>query len=142
MNDGIFACVGALGFVVIVLAFIIVLRYINYKETMNLAEKGLARPQPARRNSDGKDTLRWGIILAAIGLALILGMWPLGSLMHMDLPLGFGPWMVIGLLPLFFGLGLVLIYVLTSGGKKDGNGGEPPVNSDHLSENNDKEGAA
>jgi sterol desaturase/sphingolipid hydroxylase (fatty acid hydroxylase superfamily) len=139
MNDGIFACAGALGFVVIVFAFIIVLRFINYKETMNLAEKGLMRPQPARRDRDGKDTLRWGIILAAVGLALILGMWPLGSLMHMDLPFGFGPWMVIGLLPLFFGLGLVLIYVLTSNGKtKENNGGEPPVNSDQSSENGNK----
>ena len=77
-----------------------------------LAEKGLIQAEPARRN--GKDTLRWGIVITAIGLALCIGLYPLGfQVESARFPLGFGPWMLLGLLPTFFGLGLILIYVLT-----------------------------
>jgi hypothetical protein len=107
-----------LGFFVVVFAFIIVLRLINYRETIALAEKGLLRPEGAGR--DGKDTLRWGIIFSAVGLALCVGLWPVSALFPTyAFPLGLGPWMLVGLVPLFFGLGLVLIYVLTRPEEKD-----------------------
>ena len=87
-------------------------RYLEYKETVALAAQGLVKPRPP---NDGKDTLRWGIASAAIGLALVLGLWPLGAAIGGlgRFPLGLGPWMLLGLLPLFFGLGLVLIYLIT-----------------------------
>jgi hypothetical protein len=50
-------------------------RYLRYKETIALAERGLLRPQRTRRN---RDTLRWGIIIMMIGLGLLCGLWPLG----------------------------------------------------------------
>ena len=88
-----------------------ILRYIHYRETRALAEKGLIRSQ---KQSDGKDTLRWGIVITAVGLALCVGLWPLGFLPGADrYPLGLGPWMLVGILPTFFGLALILIYVLT-----------------------------
>ena len=34
--------------------------------------------------------------------------------------MGFGPWMILGLLPLFIGLGLILIYVVTREPKDKG----------------------
>jgi len=89
---------------------IILFRYLSYRETLYLADKGLLRPE---KNSNGKDSLRWGIIIAAIGIALCLGLYPLGQAYNSVYPLGFGPWMLLGLLPLFFGLALILIYVLT-----------------------------
>lgn len=99
------------GFIVVaVIAVVITFRYLSYRETLALAEKGLARPE---RERDGKDTLRWGIIIAALGLALTLGLYPLGMHYRTTYPLGFGPWMLLGLVPLFFGLALILIYVLT-----------------------------
>jgi hypothetical protein len=110
MND-IIPCVGGLGFVFLVLGFIVLMRYLNYQETLKLAEKGLVRP--VRQNGNGKGALIWGILITAIGLATTIGMWPLGFMLRMDLPFGFGPWMLAGLLPMFFGLGLVLVYVLT-----------------------------
>ncbi len=86
-----------------------------------LAEKGLVKPprerNGGRANGGSKAALVWGVILAAIGLALILGLWPLGfTSVGRGFMFGFGPWMLFGLLPLFFGLALVLIYVLTRPG--------------------------
>jgi len=102
-------CLASAALLLIILAFIILLRYISYRETRMLAEKGLSRPE---RQTDGKESLRWGIILIAVGLALSIGLYPLGSRFRGDYPLGFGPWMLLGLLPLFFGVALILIYVL------------------------------
>jgi len=110
MENYILLCTGTAGGVIAVLALIAFFRYLSYRETLALAEKGLARPE---KPHNGKGTLRWGILLSAIGLALCLGLWPLGANVGSRYPLGFGPWMLFGLLPLFFGLALVLIYVLT-----------------------------
>ncbi|MEW5869698.1 MAG: DUF6249 domain-containing protein [Chloroflexota bacterium] len=80
-------------------------RYLRHREIIALAEKGLLHPQP----KDGKDALRWGIVFTAIGLALILGLLPVAWQ-------GAWPLLLLGLLPAFFGLSLVLIYVLTRPG--------------------------
>jgi Domain of unknown function (DUF6249) len=96
---------------IIFFGFFAFLRYLSYRETLALAEKGLVRP----RRGNGKDALRWGIAITMIGIALCVGLWPLGmrgSLLG-EFPLGMGPWMLFGLVPTFFGLGLILIYVLT-----------------------------
>ncbi len=124
-----FACLSFTGIFVFLFSLLAFMRYMNYRETLALAEKGLVRPDRARGN--GKDTLRWGIAIAAIGMALCLGLYPLGFLGGGSrFPLGFGPWMLAGLLPMFFGLGLILIYVLTREDKKAENGEakklEPP----------------
>jgi len=116
MND-IIPCIGGLGFVALVFGFILLMRFLAYRETMELAEKGLVKPQ---RNGTGKGTLVWGILITAIGLALLLGLWPLGySFGASQFPLGFGPWMLAGLVPTFFGVALILIYVLTREDKQD-----------------------
>jgi hypothetical protein len=99
-----------LAFSGLLFTLIVIMRYINYRETLALAEKGLIRPQ---KQSDGKETLRWGIVITAIGLALCVGLWPIGFLPGDDYPFGLGPWMVIGIVPTFFGLALILIYALT-----------------------------
>ncbi len=110
-------CAGVLAFFVVLFSFILGWRYLSYRETVYLAEKGLVRPPRERngRNGRGRATLVWGILIASIGVALMLGLWPLGmvGMGASNYPLGFGPWMLFGLLPLFFGLALVLIYILT-----------------------------
>lgn len=108
-------CTGAVLSLLLFLGFIVVMRYISYKETLSLAEKGLARPERGQRK--GKGLLIWGIMVAAVGLALCLGLYPLG-LTHMDpnYPMGLGPWMLAGLLPLFIGMGLILVYVIIGDG--------------------------
>jgi len=95
-------CVFGVAIFLILFLFFAFVRYLRHREILTLAEKGLAYPE--RRN--GKDTLRWGVAISAIGLALIVGLLPIA---WQD----FWPILLIGLLPTFFGLGLVLIYVLT-----------------------------
>jgi di/tricarboxylate transporter len=111
MNDAFFPCAGTVLLLFLILGFVLLMRYLNYKETISLAEKGLVRP--GRPQGEIKNFLRWGIVLAAIGLALTIGLWPLGLSPGSDYPLGLGPWMLGGFIPLFLGLGLVLIYYLT-----------------------------
>lgn len=120
--ESFFPCLGFLGFFVLLFGFIVVMRFLGYRETLALAEKGLVRPDRVRGN--GKDTLRWGIAIAAIGMALCVGLYPIGFLGGSRFPLGFGPWMLAGLLPMFFGLALILIYVLTREDKKEEKDGE------------------
>jgi hypothetical protein len=107
MND-IIPCLGVTGTLALILGFLAFLRYMNYKETIALAEKGLTRP-PAR---NGKGLLRWGTLIAAIGLALSLGLYPIGFSSGENYPLHLGPWMLGGFVPLFIGLGLVLLHYL------------------------------
>lgn len=120
--EGFLACAFGLGLFGLVFAFILLMRFMAYRETITLAEKGLMRPQ---KQNDGKASLRWGIIITALGAALCLGLWPLGFVGYTGFPLGFGPWMIVGLMPMFFGLGLTLIYVLTHDReKKNGDSSE------------------
>lgn len=114
--ESLIPCAGSLAFIGLVFGFILLMRFLSYKETLALAEKGLVKPV---RSGNGKAALIWGIIFAAIGLALMLGLWPLGLMFGSNAPLGFGPWMLAGLLPLFFGLALILIHVLTHEKKQE-----------------------
>ena len=62
-----------------------------------------------------------------IGMALCVGLYPIGFVGGGSrFPLGFGPWMLAGLIPTFFGLGLILIYVLTREDRKSEKDTEPP----------------
>jgi hypothetical protein len=116
----------------IVFGFFGYMRWLRYKETLVLAEKGLLKPE---RQGSGKGTLRWGIIITALGIALCLGLYPLGFIggINDQFPLRFGPWMLVGLIPMFFGLGLVLVYYLTNKEEKaDTNEMLPPPAEMHL----------
>lgn len=95
----------------IVFGFFAYLRYLRHKEMVAMIEKGIMQvPPPA----NGKGALTWGIAITALGLALCAGLYPLGWLSTPnDFPLNFGPWMLVGLMPTFFGLGLILIYLVT-----------------------------
>jgi hypothetical protein len=46
-----------------------------------------------------------------LGLGISCGLWPLGFMGGFsEAPFGFGPWMVLGFLPFFFGLALIIIH--------------------------------
>ena len=107
MND-ITLCLGTVATLVIIFGFLAFTRYLNYKETITLAEKGLTRPE----GKPGKTALGWGIVITAIGAAMSVGLYFAGSDAGTNYPLGLGPWMLAGLVPLFFGLALILIHYL------------------------------
>ena len=101
-------CISIVSVLVVIFGFLAFLRYMNYRETIALAEKGLTRPE----TKNGKGLLRWGIIIAALGLALSLGLYPIGFLAGSRYPLHLGPWMLGGFVPLFLGLALILSHFL------------------------------
>jgi hypothetical protein len=109
MMSDLLPCLGVIGTLAIILGFLAFLRYMNYKETIALAEKGLTKPV----TRTGKGLLRWGIVISAIGVALSLGLYPIGFSAGEIYPLHLGPWMLGGFVPLFLGLALVLLHYLT-----------------------------
>jgi hypothetical protein len=102
-------CFAITGSLAIIFGFLAFLRYMNYKETITLAEKGLPRPETKPRGG----LLRWGIVITALGLALSVGLYPIGFSSGYDYPLHLGPWMLGGFVPLFLGLGLILLHFLS-----------------------------
>ncbi|HET6821192.1 MAG TPA: DUF6249 domain-containing protein [Anaerolineales bacterium] len=102
-------CFAIVGSLAIIFGFLAFLRYMDYRETIALAEKGISRPEP----KPGSGLLRWGILITALGLALSVGLYPIGFAAGYDYPLHLGPWMLGGFVPLFLGLGLILLHVLT-----------------------------
>lgn len=111
MSDAIEAI--AIGFSVAVVfcvpfGFAAFMRYLKYKETIALAERGLLRESRKRRN---RDTLTWGILIAFMGLGLTLGI-----LIFTE---GSGIATVLGFVPACFGLALIIIYYVNKGEDKE-----------------------
>jgi hypothetical protein len=105
-------CISIVSILLVIFGFIAFMRYMNYRETLALAEKGLTRPERLEAKSN-KGFLRWGIIVTALGVALSLGLYFVGFDSAENYPLHLGPWMLGGLVPLFLGLGLILSHFLT-----------------------------
>ena len=103
-------CFGIVGILVIVFGFLAFLRYMNYRETIALAEKGLTKPEA----KSGRSFLRWGIIITALGFTLTIGLYAIGFNSPSNYPLHLGPWMLGGFVPLFLGIGLILLHFLTN----------------------------
>jgi len=115
-------CVIPIVFLVAIFGTVVLLRWFKHREILALAEKGLLPAQYAQyvSASRGRGLLGWGIALVALGLALLIGLWPLGFVTrpggHAEgppYPLYFGPWMLGGLIPLFIGLALLITYFVT-----------------------------
>ena len=109
--DALIPCLGVVAILAIIFGFLAFLRYMNYKETIALAEKGLTRPE--KKSGSSKGLLRWGIVVTALGFALSLGLYTIGFDSANNYPLHLGPWMLGGFIPLFLGVGLILIHYLT-----------------------------
>ena len=119
----------------VILGFILLSRYLKYRETLTMIQHGITPPQPPvmmappmmprppvvqqRNSGGGRATLIWGLVLTGIGIALTLALWPIGFIANsasdnsITFPLGLGPWMLVGFVPLFVGLALILGYVIT-----------------------------
>jgi len=115
-------CVVPIAFLVAIFGTVVLMRWFKHREILALAEKGLLPAQYAQymSASRGRGLLGWGIALVALGLALMIGLWPIGFVTrpggHAEgppYPLYFGPWMLGGLIPLFIGLALLITYFVT-----------------------------
>lgn len=83
------------------------LRWMRFRETLALADRGYA---PSAAPNGTNRTLRWGLVLAALGLALSCGMAPLAIDRIQMFPV-----LIPGFLLLFLGLALLLYWLVTGG---------------------------
>jgi hypothetical protein len=109
MASDLVPCISIVSVLIVIFGFLAFMRYLNYKETLALAEKGLAKPE----TKNPKSLLRWGILVTALGFALSLGLYLFGFDSADNYPLHLGPWMLGGFVPLFLGIGLILTHFLT-----------------------------
>jgi hypothetical protein len=102
-------CAGFSIFFVLIFGTIVLLRWFQHKEVLAMAEKGLLPEQLAKyaraSRSQGRGFLVWGLVLAGLGLALILGLLPVAIISAYN-----GPLLLLGLIPLFIGVGLLIVY--------------------------------
>ncbi len=111
-------CVIPIAFLVAIFGTIVALRWFKHREIMAMVDRGVVPEQYAQGMArawrpKGRALMGWGIALAALGLALMIGLWPLGFNRPgttTRYPLNFGPWMLVGLIPLFCGVALLIIY--------------------------------
>ena len=113
------ALIGWLIALAIFFGFIGLLRYIDHRERMALILRGI-NPNSLRRQRRGVGLLRAGLITAMVGLALTIGLYPLGFMLPVSItgaPFHFGPWLLPGLIPLAVGGALVISHYLGQDGK-------------------------
>jgi len=94
--------------------FIVLLRYLHHRERMALITHGM-HPNTLRKQHRSVGMLRAGLITAMVGLALTVGLYPLGFMLPTTLgatPFHLGPWLLPGLIPLGVGIALIVSYYL------------------------------
>ncbi|HEU5226375.1 MAG TPA: DUF6249 domain-containing protein [Ktedonobacteraceae bacterium] len=94
--------------------FVVLLRYIHYKERMALLAHGI-NPEHMPRQRRSRGMLRAGLITGMVGLTLTIGLYPIGFLLPAAFaaaPLHIGPWLLPGLIPFGVGIALIVSYYL------------------------------
>jgi hypothetical protein len=94
--------------------FIVLLRYLQHRERMALISQGI-NPGTMPKHQRSKGILRAGLITMMVGLALTLGLYPIGFILPSNLastPFHLGPWLLPGLIPFAVGLALTVSYYL------------------------------
>jgi hypothetical protein len=114
MDEAVIPLVSCTGFVVffgLIFGTIALLRWFRHKEVLAMAEKGLLPDQYAKHikvpQRRGRGFLVWGLVLAGLGLALVAGLLPV-AINNVTM----SPLLLLGLMPLFVGLGLLIVYVV------------------------------
>lgn len=120
--------------------FIVLLRYLHHKERMALIMQGMQPQQIPRQRNRG--LLRAGLITGMVGLALTIGLYPLGFLpipIFSATPLHLGPWLLPGLIPLSVGAALIVSYYLEAGNVLSEDHKQEKDNISSLQEHRDRE---
>lgn len=106
--------IGWLAALAIFFGFIVLLRYLHHRELMALIQHGI-NPEHLRRQQKSQGMLRAGLIITMVGLALTIGLYPVGFFLppaFAATPFHLGPWLLPGLIPLGVGIALIGSYYL------------------------------
>ena len=96
------------------LGFIVLLRYIQYRERMALIKYGF-NPHVVHKRRRSSGMLRAGLITMMVGLSLTIGLYPVSFLLPTAVdavPFHLGPWLLPGLIPLGVGVALTISHYL------------------------------
>ncbi len=123
MNDLLVLALGWLLVLIAFLSFLSLRRYMEHRERMAMIARGITPPEDRRRSLSQPllirraGVLQGGLITAMVGLALTLGLYPIGFYVPLSLvgPYHIGPWLLAGLIPLAVGGALILGHYLTPG---------------------------
>lgn len=123
MNDLLVLALGWLLVLIAFLSFLSLRRYLEHRERMAMIARGITPPDQHRRSLSQPmfikraGVLQGGLITAMVGLALTLGLYPIGFYVPASLvgPYHLGPWLLAGLIPLAVGSALILGHYLTPG---------------------------
>lgn len=88
----------------IVFGFAGFMRYMKYKETIALAERGLLRPERKRKQ---RNSLKIGVLLLVVGTTFGCSLMLVGMAADSPEPAVMG--VILGILPASFGLGLIIV---------------------------------
>lgn len=105
-------CAGVLFVFVLLVIFLLIMRYLNYRENVKMMEQGLVPQQKPKRN---RGFLITGWIFTGLGFLVTILLWLVGALALGEgqfYPLALGPWVLLGLVPMAFGLLLLLLYII------------------------------
>src|SRR5256714_10409105 len=94
--------------------FIVLLRYLQHREHTAMISSGM-HPRSLRQQHRSGGMLRAGLIIAMVGLALTIGLYPIGFILppiYATIPWHLGPWLLPGLIPLGVGVALITSYYL------------------------------
>jgi archaellum biogenesis protein FlaJ (TadC family) len=98
----------------IFLGFIVLLRFLYHRERMALITHGI-NPDSLRKSKRSNMLLRAGLITMMVGIALTIGLYPIGFILppiYTATPFHLGPWLLPGLIPLAVGAALTFSYYL------------------------------
>jgi hypothetical protein len=119
--------IGWLVAMAIFFGFIVMLRYLHHREKMALISHGI-NPEEMPRRRRNRGMLRAGLIITMVGLALTIGLYPVGFFLPSIFvtPFHLGPWLLPGLIPLGVGIALIGSYYLEQ---------NSPISSDDQRDN-------
>jgi hypothetical protein len=121
-TDMIVVLLGWLIALAIFFSCIMVVRYLNHRERMAMINQGID-PRILRKQRRNRGILRAGLITGMVGLALTLGLYPIGFFLPSTFtaaPFHLGPWLLPGLIPLSVGLALIISYYLEQSNQSAG----------------------
>ena len=132
--------IGWLAALAIFFGFIVLLRYLQYREHIAMIGTGIHPDslRVTRRRSRG--LLPAGLIIAMVGLTLTIGLYPIGYILppiFSAMPFHLGPWLLPGLIPLGVGIALITSYYLERDVPPDSEGVERISKVKEAAENDD-----
>jgi formate hydrogenlyase subunit 3/multisubunit Na+/H+ antiporter MnhD subunit len=138
--DVLLVLIGWLFAVAIFFGFIILLRYIQHREHMELIKQGI-NPHNTTKQRRNRGMLRAGLITMMVGFSLTIGLYPLGFLLpkaFTNTPFHMGPWLLPGLIPLGVGAALTISYYLEQSSQPGGDDKSDKENVIRLQEHRTK----